>query len=102
MRRAIREHLRDFVAIVVLIVLAIVTTGVILVQQSANFPSWIPILGSDNFELKAEFTTAQAVTPGQGQQITIAGIKVGDRRRRQARERHRGRDAWTSTTSTRR
>src|SRR5690242_21509332 len=34
-------------------------------------------LGSDNFELKADFTTAQAVTPGQGQQITIAGIKVG-------------------------
>jgi phospholipid/cholesterol/gamma-HCH transport system substrate-binding protein len=77
MRRAIREHLRDFVAIGILIVLAIVTTGVILVQQSANFPSWIPILGSDNFELKAEFTTAQAITPGQGQQITIAGIKVG-------------------------
>jgi phospholipid/cholesterol/gamma-HCH transport system substrate-binding protein len=77
MRRAIREHLRDFVAIAVLLVLAIVTTGVILVQQSANFPSWVPILGTDHFELKAEFTTAQAVTPGQGQQITIAGIKVG-------------------------
>jgi phospholipid/cholesterol/gamma-HCH transport system substrate-binding protein len=77
MRRAIREHLRDFVAILVLLVLAVVTTGVILVQQSANFPAWIPILGSDNFELKAEFTTAQAITPGQGQQVTIAGIKVG-------------------------
>jgi phospholipid/cholesterol/gamma-HCH transport system substrate-binding protein len=77
MSRAIREHLRDFVAIIVLVVLAVVVTGVILVQQSANFPSWVPILGSDNFELKAEFTTAQAVTPGQGQQITIAGIKVG-------------------------
>ncbi len=77
MRRAIREHLRDFVAIMIVVVLAVVTTGVILVQQSANFPSWVPILGSDHFELKAEFTTAQAVTPGQGQQITIAGIKVG-------------------------
>jgi phospholipid/cholesterol/gamma-HCH transport system substrate-binding protein len=77
MSRAIREHLRDFVAIFVLILLAIVTTGIILVQQSANFPSWVPILGSDHFELKAEFTTAQAVTPGQGQQITISGIKVG-------------------------
>ncbi len=77
MSRAIREHLRDFVAILVLVVLAIVTTGIILVQQSANFPSWVPILGSDHFDLKAEFTTAQAITPGQGQQITIAGIKVG-------------------------
>jgi phospholipid/cholesterol/gamma-HCH transport system substrate-binding protein len=77
MSRAIREHLRDFVAIVVLVVLALVTTGIILVQQAANFPSWLPILGQDHFELKAEFTTAQAVTPGQGQTATIAGIKVG-------------------------
>jgi phospholipid/cholesterol/gamma-HCH transport system substrate-binding protein len=77
MSRAIREHLRDFVAIVILIGLALVTTGVILVQQAANFPAWVPILGSDRFELKAEFTTAQAVTPGQGQTVTIAGIKVG-------------------------
>ena len=77
MSRAIREHLRDFVAILILIVLAVVTTGIILVQQSANFPSWLPVLGSDHFELKAEFTTAQAVTPGQGQTVTIAGINVG-------------------------
>ena len=77
MSRAIREPLRDFVAILVLIVLAVVTTGIILVQQSANFPSWLPVLGEDHFELKAEFTTAQAVTPGQGQTATIAGINVG-------------------------
>ena len=77
MSRAIREHLRDFVAMVILFVLALVTAGVILVQQSANFPAWVPILGTDRFELKAEFTTAQAVTPGQGQTVTIAGIKVG-------------------------
>ena len=77
MSRAIREHLRDFVGIAVLVVLALVTTGVILAQQQSNLPSWIPILGTDHFELKAEFSSAQAVTPGQGQQITIAGIKVG-------------------------
>ena len=77
MRRAIREHLRDFVGIGVLVVLGLVTTGVILVQQQQNFPSWVPILGHDRFELKAEFSSAQAVTPGQGQQITIGGVKVG-------------------------
>ncbi len=77
MSRAIREHLRDFVAILLLVVLGVVTTGIILVQQSANFPSWLPVLGTDRFELKAEFTTAQAVTPGQGQTVTIAGINVG-------------------------
>ncbi len=77
MRRAIREHLRDFVAIGVLMVLALVTTGVILAQQSANLPSWVPFLGQDHFELKGQFSSAQAVTPGQGQTVNIAGIKVG-------------------------
>jgi phospholipid/cholesterol/gamma-HCH transport system substrate-binding protein len=76
-RRAVREHLRDFVAIGVLIVLGLVTTGVILSQQSANLPSWIPFLGHDRFELRAQFSSAQAVTPGQGQTVNIAGIKVG-------------------------
>jgi len=77
MRRAIREHLRDFIAIGVLAVLALVTTGVILSRQQANFPTWVPFLGKDHFELKAELSSAQAVTPGQGQSVNIAGIKVG-------------------------
>ena len=77
MRRAIREHLRDFVAIGVLIVLALVTTGVILASQTTLLPGWVPLIGDDKFELKAEFSSAQAVTPGQGQTVTIAGINVG-------------------------
>jgi len=77
MSRAIREHLKDFVAILVLIVLGLVTTGVILAKQQANLPSWIPGLGKDRFELKAEFSSAQAVTPGQGQTVNISGIRVG-------------------------
>jgi phospholipid/cholesterol/gamma-HCH transport system substrate-binding protein len=77
MTKAIRDHLRDFVAIAVLFVLGVVTTGLILAQQSATLPSWVPILGSDRFELKADLSTAQAVTPGQGQTVNIAGIKVG-------------------------
>ncbi|HXF00277.1 MAG TPA: MlaD family protein [Solirubrobacterales bacterium] len=77
MRRAIREHLRDFVAIGVLVILAVVTTGIILASQTTLLPSWIPLIGDDKFELKAEFSSAQAVTPGQGQTVTIAGINVG-------------------------
>ena len=46
--------------------------------------------------------TAQAVTPGQGQTVTIAGIKVGSVSGSDARERPRGRDHGRSTTSTRR
>ena len=70
--------LRDFLAIVALLVLALATVGVILVQQRAAFPAWVPVLGGDRFELNAAFTSAQAVTPGQGQTVYIAGIAVGD------------------------
>jgi phospholipid/cholesterol/gamma-HCH transport system substrate-binding protein len=78
MRRAIREHLRDFVAIIALVVIGLAVTGVILSQQRQPYPSWIPFLGDDQFELKVEVATAQAVTPGQGQTVNMAGIEVGD------------------------
>jgi phospholipid/cholesterol/gamma-HCH transport system substrate-binding protein len=78
MRRVIREHLRDFLAIIALVVAGVVTTFVILGSQSTALPSWVPILGEERFELKAQFSSAQAVTPGQGQAVVIAGIKVGD------------------------
>ena len=38
----------------------------------------IPVLEQRPFELKAEFQTAQAVVPGQGQTLRVAGVKVGD------------------------
>jgi len=76
-RRAIRENLRDFVAIIALFVLAIAVVGVILVRQGVTFPAWVPGIGTEQLALKAQFTSAQAVTPGQGQTVDIAGIKVG-------------------------
>jgi phospholipid/cholesterol/gamma-HCH transport system substrate-binding protein len=78
MRRAIRRYSRDFIAIAVLAALALITTVVILTQQRAPFPSWLPVIGEDTFELRAEFTSAQAVIPGQGQTVNLAGVKVGD------------------------
>ena len=51
---------------------------VILSSQATALPSWVPFLGEDRFELSADFSTAQAVTPGQGQAVNIAGIQVGD------------------------
>jgi phospholipid/cholesterol/gamma-HCH transport system substrate-binding protein len=77
MRRAIREHSRDFIAIILLLLLSLAVLFAILSQQRANFPDWLPFLGEDKFQLKAEFTSAQAVTPGQGQTVQIAGIRVG-------------------------
>ena len=36
------------------------------------------MLGSDFVDYKAEFSTAQSVTPGQGQTVQIAGVDVGE------------------------
>ena len=73
MTTAIRKHLRDFIAIAVLIVVGLVATYIIVQQQRLR----IPILESKPFELKAEFSSAQAVVPGQGQTINVAGVEVG-------------------------
>ncbi|HKH42231.1 MAG TPA: MlaD family protein [Solirubrobacterales bacterium] len=78
MRRALRAHLRDVVAVIALLAAALFATTVILINQRTTLPAWVPLIGTDRFELEAEFSTAQAVTPGQGQSVDIAGIKVGE------------------------
>src|SRR3954447_25010387 len=70
---AIRKHLRDFIAIIVLVVVAVIATYIIVQQQRLR----IPILESKPFELNAEFSSAQAVVPGQGQTINVAGVEIG-------------------------
>ena len=37
----------------------------------------MPLLGTSYYTVNADFQTAQAITPGQGQAVTIAGVKVG-------------------------
>jgi ABC-type transport system involved in resistance to organic solvents, periplasmic component len=74
MRTAIRKHLRDFIAVAGLCAIALATVYVILQQQRLR----IPILEETPFQLKADFETAQAVTPGQGQTVVVAGVKIGD------------------------
>ncbi len=78
MRRLIDDHLKAIVSVIVLTVLGLAVTGGILSQQQQPYPSWVPFLGDDQFELKAEFSTAQAVIPGQGQTVNLAGVQVGD------------------------
>jgi phospholipid/cholesterol/gamma-HCH transport system substrate-binding protein len=74
MGRTIRKHLRDFVAVAVLLVVALAVTIYIVEHQRLR----IPVFEERPFELKAEFETAQAVVPGQGQTIRVAGVRVGD------------------------
>lgn len=78
MTKAIKDHLTDFIAIGALLVFGLLVTGYILSQQQQPYPSWVPFLGDERFELKAEISSSQAVTPGQGQTVNIAGVKVGD------------------------
>jgi phospholipid/cholesterol/gamma-HCH transport system substrate-binding protein len=78
MRRALRAHLRDVLAIIALVLAGLFAVTVILINQRTSLPSWVPLIGTDRFELNAEFSSAQAITPGQGQSVDISGIKVGD------------------------
>jgi len=78
MRSAISKHTRDFVALVLLFVIGLGVGGYILSNQRFYLPKWVPIVGSDYVKYKADFATAQSVTPGQGQTVNIAGVKVGE------------------------
>jgi phospholipid/cholesterol/gamma-HCH transport system substrate-binding protein len=77
-RRAIRKHLTDFVALLFIFVISLAVAGVILSNQRFYLPAWVPVVGTDFFELEAELSTAQAVVPGQGQTVNVAGVKVGE------------------------
>ncbi len=74
MAKAIRDHLRDFLAILGLVVVALIATWIIVQNERLR----IPVLEEKPFQLKAEMETAQAVTPGQGQTVRVAGVRVGD------------------------
>jgi phospholipid/cholesterol/gamma-HCH transport system substrate-binding protein len=75
--RQARGRGKDTIAIALLTVAAIVMTLWIFTQQKASLPSWAPFVGEDFVHLTADFSNAQAVTPGQGQAVVIAGIQVG-------------------------
>jgi phospholipid/cholesterol/gamma-HCH transport system substrate-binding protein len=72
-RRAIAKHARHVGAVVGLALIAAVVAGYILSHQRLRFP-W----EGRPFELQAAFSTAQAVTPGQGQTVRVSGVRVGD------------------------
>jgi phospholipid/cholesterol/gamma-HCH transport system substrate-binding protein len=73
MRTAIRKHLSDFLAIIALFLLALGTTAYILHNQRLRFP----LVQEPVHRIKVELPNAQAVTPGQGQTVRVAGVEVG-------------------------
>lgn len=77
-RDQISRYSGAFAAVVGMIVLAALVGGYILSQERLSLPGWVPIVGHSNFVLKAEFQAGDALTPGQGQAVTIAGAKIGE------------------------
>jgi phospholipid/cholesterol/gamma-HCH transport system substrate-binding protein len=78
MARVIRKHARDAALIAGLVLVAAIVGGYILSNQRFYLPSWVPLVGADFVDYKAQFSTAQSVTPGQGQAVQVAGVDVGE------------------------
>src|SRR5207249_6109468 len=68
----------DFIALFFMALVALGVSYYILSQERFHLPHWVPLAGSDFYKLNVELQTGQAVVPGQGQTIDIAGVKVGD------------------------
>jgi phospholipid/cholesterol/gamma-HCH transport system substrate-binding protein len=77
-REQIERYRTAFIAVVTMVVIAAAVGGFILAHENLKLPGWVPVFGREYFKLKAEMQTAQAVTPGQGQAVTIAGAKIGE------------------------
>jgi phospholipid/cholesterol/gamma-HCH transport system substrate-binding protein len=75
--RQARGKRKDTIAIFVLAIAGIAMMLGIFTQQKASLPAWLPVVGEEFEHISAQFSTAQAVTPGQGQAVDIAGIQIG-------------------------
>ena len=73
MLTASRKHAKEALALLGLIAVAAGVSLYLLDEQRMRFP-W----EESPLRLKAEFSTAQAVMPGQGQTVRVSGVRVGD------------------------
>jgi len=72
-RVAIKKHLIDFLAIAGLALLGIAIAVYLLSQQDFRFP----LVEAKPKKIQIELANAQAVQPGQGQTVRVAGVEVG-------------------------
>ena len=73
MKLAIRKHWVDFLAIAGLAVVGLAIAVYILSQQDLRFP----LVEAAPKHIEIELSNAQAVQPGQGQTVRVAGVEVG-------------------------
>ena len=73
MKLAIKKHWVDFLAIAGLAVIGVAIAVYILSQQDLRFP----LVEKSPKRIEMELSNAQAVQPGQGQTVRVAGVEVG-------------------------
>jgi phospholipid/cholesterol/gamma-HCH transport system substrate-binding protein len=76
-RKILNAQLQSAIALVLLMAVGLAVGFVILAHQRINPPAWVPLIGKSEFILRAQLTSAQGVLPGQGQAVTISGVRVG-------------------------
>jgi phospholipid/cholesterol/gamma-HCH transport system substrate-binding protein len=73
MTLAIRKHWKDFLAVIGVCLLGIAVAVYVLSQQDFRFP----LVEDEPKKVFVELENAQAVQPGQGQTVRVAGVEVG-------------------------
>ncbi len=76
--RGVRKQLGNAIWLGLMITCGLLVGGYLLAHQRVNWPTWTPGLGKQYFYVNAEFTNSAGVLPGQGNAVTIAGVKVGE------------------------
>jgi phospholipid/cholesterol/gamma-HCH transport system substrate-binding protein len=73
MKRAIRTHLKDFIALLVLLLVSVGVAGYVLHEERLRFP-W----QSSPLVINAALSSGKAITPGQGQSVRVSGVQIGE------------------------
>jgi phospholipid/cholesterol/gamma-HCH transport system substrate-binding protein len=70
--KQLRAHGWQLLAVLALMAIGVAVGAYVLAHQRLRFP-W-----EDTYRISAELSTAQAITPGQGQVVAVAGVTVGE------------------------
>jgi len=73
MKKKIRENFKPALAILGLAIIAAGVASYIFSQQKIR----VPLISAKPMKLEVALDNAQAVTPGQGQQVQVAGVRIG-------------------------
>jgi phospholipid/cholesterol/gamma-HCH transport system substrate-binding protein len=76
--RGVRKQLGNMIWLGLMITTGLIVGGYLLAHQRVAWPGWVPGLGKDYYYVNAEFSGAAGVLPGQGNAVTISGVKVGE------------------------